>query len=401
MNSPLSRQLLHILIGSLIISGLSKCVQNNDSKDISDREVLNDSIIEVLGISNKHNLSAASKRAIENHYERSDDWWTKFTSKQLSGVFDFEEGVVRRDPSAVILVDGIFYTYYTKSVGKAYGFKSGDASKKVFPWDQSDVWCASSQDGWKWKDEGLAVGRGEPGAYDDRAVFTPEVLAHNDKFYLVYQVVKAPYANRVKNKVGMAVADSPLGPWKKLEAPILEPADNGQWKGTKDDRFQVVKKGDFDSHKVHDPCLMHFNDKFYLYYKGERMGEEHTLGGREIKWGVAISDQPEGPYVKSLFNPITNSGHEVCVWPFNGGMAAMLTSDGPENNTIQYSDDGINFEIKSHIGGRTKPPHAAGIVRSLDNEKSPISALEWGLCFDHKNGWDYIKRFETYKKKAL
>ncbi len=29
------------------------------------------------------------------------------------------------------------------------------------------------------------------------------------------------------------------------------------------------------------------------------MGEEMTFGGREIAWGVAIADQPEGPYVKS------------------------------------------------------------------------------------------------------
>ena len=37
---------------------------------------------------------------------------------------------------------------------------------------------------------------------------------------------------------------------------------------------------------------MFFNDKFYLYYKGEPMGEEMYMGGRETKWGVAIADQP-------------------------------------------------------------------------------------------------------------
>jgi len=33
---------------------------------------------------------------------------------------------------------------------------------------------------------------------------------------------------------------------------------------------------------------MHYRGKFYLYYKGEQMGEEMTFGGREIKWGVAL-----------------------------------------------------------------------------------------------------------------
>ncbi len=49
----------------------------------------------------------------------------------------------------------------------------------------------SDVDGWDWQEQGLAVGRGPAGAFDDRAVFTPEVLAHAGKYYLVYQVVKA------------------------------------------------------------------------------------------------------------------------------------------------------------------------------------------------------------------
>jgi len=385
---------IYLIISLLIFSGCELAEKKPAQEPIQESSIKN------LGITNKDSLSAASRRAITMQYERGPEWWTKFRQSDLEGDFAFEEGVVRRDPSAVIRVNEKYYVYYTKSLGKAYGFHTGDPAKKVFPWDQSDVWCASSTDGINWNDVGPAVVRGEPGSYDDRAVFTPEVLSHKEKFYLVYQVVKAPYANRIKNRVGMAIADHPEGPWKKLDAPILEPANNGQWSGEEDNRFKVKEKGDFDSQKVHDPCLMFYNDKFYLYYKGERMGEEHTLGGREIKWGVAIADKPEGPFKKSPYNPITNSGHEVCVWPYDGGMAAMLTSDGPENNTIQWSPDGINFEIKSHIGGRTKPPHAAGLIRSLDTEKGPLGALEWGLCFDHKNGWDYIKRFEAYVSYA-
>lgn len=381
----------------LLVIGFISCKEDRVEPKM---QPVDSQITKELGITNADSLSSASRRAIAQGYQRGPEWWTKFRQSDLKGDFEFEEGVIRRDPSAVIMVDSTYYVYYTKSIGKAYGFHTGDPSKKVFPWDQSDVWCASSRDGIVWKDLGPAVVRGAPGSYDDRAVFTPEVLAHNKKYYLVYQVVKAPYANRVKNKVGMAIADSPEGPWEKLDAPILEPANNGHWLGNEDNRFKVSEKGDFDSHKVHDPCLMFYKDKFYLYYKGERMGEGHTLGGREIKWGVAIADNPEGPYRKSPFNPVTNSGHEVCVWPYKGGIAAMLTSDGPENNTIQWAPDGINFEIKSHIGGRTKPPHAAGLVRGLDTEKQPLEALEWGLCFDNKNGWDYIKRFEAYVSYA-
>ncbi len=348
-------------------------------------------------ITNRNKLSAASKRAIERNYEQGPEWFCSFKKYDLKGDFQYEEGVIRRDPSAAILVEDTYYVWYTKGEGKTYGFGTGDPLKKVFPWDLTEVWYATSKDGWYWKEEGLAVGRGPQGAYDDRAVFTPEILAHSGKYYLVYQVVKAPYVNRVKNNVGMAVADSPDGPWKKLEAPILKPADNGQWLGDEDNRFKVKKQGDFDSHKVHDPTLLYYKNKFYLYYKGERMGERMTFGGREIKWGVAIAGKPEGPYVKSEYNPVTNSGHEICVWPYKGGIAAMLTTDGPEKNTIQFAEDGINFEIKSHI---KQGPHAVGLIRSLDTDKRPLEGIRWGLCHEYKGGWQYIRRFESYLPHA-
>ena len=347
---------------------------------------------------NNQKLSAASKRALA--YTKGPEWFVEFREADLLGDFAYEKGVIRRDPSAVHKIDGTYYVWYTKGVGETAGFGSGDPSKKVFPWDLTEVWYATSEDGWVWEEQGLAVGRGQAGAYDDRAVFTPEILAHEGKYYLVYQVVKAPYVVRVKNNIGMAIAASPEGPWEKLPEPILKPADNGQWLGDEDDRFSVIKKGDFDSHKVHDPCLMYYRDKFYLYYKGERMGEEMTFGGREIKWGVAIADNPEGPYLKSEYNPVTNSGHEVCVWQYRGGIAAVLTADGPEKNTIQYAKDGINFEIMAAIKGA---PEAMGLFRPGYTDDNPLDGIRWGLChrYDSEGHWQYIRRFETYKPHRI
>ena len=318
-------------------------------------------------------LSAASIRALS--YTKGPEWFCQFRESDLQGDFAYEEGVIRRDPSAVLLIDDTYFVWYTKGEGETVGFGSGDPEAKVFPWDLTEVWYATSTDGWDWREQGLAVGRGPDGAYDDRAVFTPEIFAHEGKYYLVYQTVKAPYVVRVKNQIGMAVADSPHGPWRKLDAPILSPADNGEWLGDEDDRFSVVTQGDFDSHKVHDPCLVFYQDKFWLYYKGERMGEQMTFGGREIKWGVAIADHPEGPYVKSEYNPVTNSGHEVCVWPYRGGIAAVLTTDGPEKNTIQYAEDGINFEIMSVIKGGAR---GHGALPQPGDRRKPAAGAQLG-----------------------
>jgi len=354
--------------------------------------------IDYLGITDPEHLSAATKRALAwPEGSRSNEWFIQYTTTDLKGDFAYEEGVVRRDPSAVIKVGDTYYTWYSRSVGPSQGF-GGDIEKdKVFPWDRCDIWYATSKDGFTWKEEGLAVARGEKGTFDDRSVFTVECLHHDGKYYLTYQTVGGPYTVRVKNQVGLAWSESPDGPWTKLDEPVLSPADNGVWKGTKQDRFAVEKKGDFDSHKVHDPCLLYFKGKFHLYYKGEQMGEEITFGGRQIRHGVAIADDPLGPYVKSKYNPISNSGHEICVWHHDGGIAALITTDGPEKNTIQWSPDGINFDIKSYIPGA---PHAIGLVRENDDNDDPLKIMEWGLTHQYRTGdYQLIRRFEGKRKE--
>ena len=359
---------------------------------------------EFLAISNQEKMSAASKRALRNNYHKNEEWFGTFSNQDLKGDVGYEKGVIRRDTTMVIQVAGLYYTWYSKSVGKTYGFGTGDPDKKVFPWDKTEIWYATSKDGWDWKEQGVAVTYGPQGEYDDRSVFTPEILAHNGKYYLVYQCIQYPYVNRSFNTVGMSISDNPNGPWKRLKSPILEAAKDGEWLGEEDSRFAVKSQGSFDSQKVHDPTLLYYRNKFYLYYKGERMGERNTAGGREIRWGVAIADNIEGPYVKSEYNPITHSGHEICVWKYKDGIALVSSADGPERQTIQYSEDGINFEIMSYINW---VPSAMGLVTTLDNDKHPTEALSWGLHHLSKNypgqpwwaGDQYLSRFSFSRNR--
>ena len=392
---------LTILIPILTILACNNSSRSDESNHATGNEqktVITDEQQDKLGITNKDSLSAASKRALQ-WPKVGNEWFIEFSELQsLKGDLAYEEGVVRRDPSAIIMENGKYYVWYTKSTGPTDGFAGDIEKEKVFPWDRCDIWYATSEDGLTWKEEGMAVGRGQGGEYDDRSVFTVEIMKWEDKYYLCYQTVKSPYNVRVKNQVGLAWADSPNGPWTKSKEPILSPADNGIWKGEGQNRFMVEKKGDFDSHKVHDPCIIPYKGKFYLYYKGEQMGEEITFGGRQIRHGVAIADNPKGPYVKSPYNPISNSGHEICVWPYNGGIASLITTDGPEKNTIQWSPDGINFDIVSSIKGA---PHAIGLNRSADNEKEPTEILRWGLSHIYNNS-DYqsIMRFTSKRRTS-
>ena len=393
---------IQILLLISIITIMSSCNQKPAIKAM-EKDQINQPNIEVtdeemdfLGITDRNHLSAASIPALK-WPNIGNEWFIEFGDlKPLKGDLAYEEGVVRRDPSAMIMENGKYYVWYSKSTGPTQGFGGDMENEKVFPWDRCDIWYATSADGWTWKEEGVAVARGKKGAYDDRSVFTVEIMKWNGKYYLCYQTVQGVYNVRVKEKVGMAWSNSPDGPWTKLDAPVLAPAENGVWKGTEDNRFLVEKKGDFDSHKTHDPCILPYKGKFYLYYKGEQMGEEITFGGRQIRHGVAIADNPLGPYVKSPYNPISNSGHEICVWPYNGGIASLITTDGPEKNTIQWAPDGINFEIMASIQGA---PHAIGLNRTADNEKEPTEILRWGLTHIYNN-WNYqsIMRFSSERK---
>jgi hypothetical protein len=394
--------LKYSIVMILFLSFLASCSDRistlsappNEGLDLSDEK------LDFLGITNKEKLSSASKRALQWTDEQlyNNDWYFEYSIYDLEGDFAYEEGVVRRDPSAMIKYEGKYYTWYTKSTGQTDGFKGDIGKDKVFPWDRSDIWFATSEDGIAWKEKGVAISRGEEGEYDDRSVFTVEILVHEGTYYLCYQTVGGLYNKRVKNQIGLSWSKSPDGPWTKSPNPILSPSDNGIWKGDDlQDRFSVIQKGDFDSHKVHDPCILHYKGKFYLYYKGEQMGESITFGGRQIRHGVAIADHPRGPYIKSPYNPISNSGHEICVWPFNGGIASLITTDGPERNTVQWAKDGINFEI---MGAVKDSPKAIGLNRTVESEKEPLEVLGWGLTHEYKNyNYQYIRGFKTRKKK--
>ncbi len=260
-----------ILLGTFLLSSFClspiRCVHGQEPDASAEAYELTEEVIDHLGITNPDKLSAATKRALQWPHV-GNEWYIQFQVQDLKGDLAYEEGVVRRDPSGLIRHNGKYYIWYSRSTGPSQGFGGDVQNEKVWPWDRCDIWYATSVDGWTWKEEGIAVPRGKKGAYDDRSVFTVEIMVHDGMYYFCYQTVKSPYTVRVKNQVGLAWASSPDGPWTKSEEPILSPADNGIWKGTEQNRFLVIKKGDFDSHKVHDPCILPYRGKFYLYYKG-------------------------------------------------------------------------------------------------------------------------------------
>ncbi len=281
-----------------------------------------------------------------------------------------ESGVCRRDPSDVIKVGETCYLWYTKVRNTPDGqpYPSGYGAT---------VWYATSMDGKQWTERGQAVGKGGAGSWDEHGVFTPNILVADGRYYLFYTAVPKPFIgkgpNTTRTAIGLAASDSPEGPWARLESnPVLRPSDD---------------PAEFDSLRVDDSCLIVRDGKYWLYYKGRQW--DRTW--RETKMGVALADQPTGPYIKHAANPVVDSGHEVLVWPHRGGVAGLISPTGPQARTIQYAPDGIHFRA---VGRFEEVPYAPGAYRpdAFDDPRHGCG-IRWGISMMY--GPDpYLTRYE-------
>ena len=96
--------------------------------------------------------------------------------------------------------------------------------------------------------------------------------------------------------------------------------------------------------------------------------------------GIAIADEPTGPYVRLPDNPVVTSGHEVLSWPHRAGVATLIGWAGPERNTIQYAPDGVHFSV---IGKVDKPPKAPGAYRpDAFDDTSAGKGIRWGISME-------------------
>lgn len=286
-----------------------------------------------------------------------------------------EKGVCRRDPSDVIRLGDTYYVWYSKVRKEpgVYRYPSGYSAT---------VWYATSPDGIRWTERGEALGKGRKGEWDEEGVYTPGILVAGGKYYLGYDGADRPWSEASRAMEGLAVADSPDGPWRKLrQNPINRPTPA---------KYSVKDPKNFDSFRVCDVCLLIRGGKYWWYYKGR--GKGRTPG--QTMLGVAIAEKPSGPYVKHEANPLVRGGHEVLVWPHERGVAALIGTIGPPDirNTIQYAPDGIHFRPVARV---VNPPVAPGGYRpdaftGAENAK-PIS---WGIAMDSHRGEWYLVRFE-------
>lgn len=124
--------------------------------------------------------------------------------------------------------------------------------------------------------------------WDGDVTHNSNAFLHNGKYYLYYMGNhgdgKSYPMHRNHQRVGLAVAENPAGPWKRLDQPIIDIADD---------------KTAFDSLCTTNPAACIRPDGgVVLVYKAVQCIEGKEMGGN-VRFGVALADRPEGPYVKT------------------------------------------------------------------------------------------------------
>ena len=334
-------------------------------------------------------LSAAMQRMYDRWTPAQDagnPFYTTFKYSPVTGIGkdETELSVSRRDPSKVLKIGDSYYVWYTRRRSKympvgRFNIDKANDEIPVVDWDLADICYATSKDGFHWREQGIAVPRAPQGNYGDRSLSTPDVLVYKGRYYLYYQTFTTMWRQNDCVNVSAAWSDSPDGPWTRLDRPVIPQGEPGDW----------------DSCAIHDPYPLIYQGRIWLYYKASPL--DKSPGNLRLAQGVAIADHPEGPFTKSELNPVTNSGHETMMWPYEGGIATLLIQDGPEKNTIQFAPDGLNFEPKAHV---QISPHAPGpFCPDAFADNGDGRGITWGLSHiipqtPNTNKGLYIVRFD-------
>lgn len=329
-------------------------------------------------------LSAAMNRVYDNYKAatpQDNELYTQFKYSTIDGLdyHDHNGTVTRRDPSRIVKANGKYYMWYTLRNTQTTYMGAANATESIpsVDWDLCDIGYATSEDGFTWTEQGVAVPRPAKPQLGWRSVSTPDVLYFEGKYYLYYQAFSAISGQEGGDNcpVAMSWADSPDGPWTPVNKIVVDNGPEGTW----------------DQYSIHDPQPIVMGDKIYLYFKSDYNSYENIIRST----GLAIADSPFGPFEKYEHNPVMSSGHETQMFRFKEGVAAIMAKDGHEANTVQYAPDGKNFELASICN---MVPEAAGLYDpDAFTGTEYAKGITWGIS--HINIWGdrrhtYIIRFD-------
>ncbi|WP_298732514.1 glycoside hydrolase family protein [uncultured Chitinophaga sp.] len=183
-----------------------------------------------------------------------------------------------------------------------------------------------------------------PGYWDATTCHNPHIQHLNNRYYLFYMGNSNGRTNT--KRIGLAVADSPYGPWSRSDQPILEAGPAGAW----------------DDHCTTNPSLVHHpNGEYWLYYKSWNTAEYEQANGAirgNRKYGLAVAQKPEGPYHKYPQNPLIDFSklgnnkqlEDAFAWYGNGRFNMLARDMGvydQQSGLYMEAKDGLQWSFPS------------------------------------------------------
>lgn len=204
--------------------------------------------------------------------------------------------------------------------------------------------------------------------WDGRSTHNPRILKHNGKYYLIYMGSTHPFPNpsdkqltiqsqwcivaRANKRIGLAVADSPYGPWKRMDEPILKTKPNTFYSLLTSNPSPIIQE---------DGSVM-------MIFKGRRYIDDSRHSAMSL--GMAYAPKIEGPY--------TVLNNDKPIFEVNG--------QGEAEDPFLWKDaKGYHIIFKDHVakftgerGGGVMAHSKDGIDWCVDkNPKAYSLTVEW------------------------
>lgn len=188
--------------------------------------------------------------------------------------------------------------------------------------------------------------------WDGLCTHNPTVHVFGGKYYLYYMGNTGDGRNakalnmihRNNQRIGVAVADHPNGPWKRFDQPLIDVGESDE---------------DQDALMLNNPSLCRHPDGTYLMvYKCAGKKMPLPFGGPIVHM-VATSDSPTGPfrkYPKPIFTSEGDSfpAEDPYIWTQDGKFWAIVKDmhgafTGAKNSLALFeSDDGFRWKLSKH-----------------------------------------------------
>lgn len=211
--------------------------------------------------------------------------------------------------------------------------------------------------------------------WDGLCTHNPMVIRIRGKYYLYYMgntgdgVVQKPLnmLHRNNQRIGVAVADKPEGPWQRFDRPVLDVSND---------------PGAPDALMVSNPAVTERPEGgVLLVYKA--VGKKEKLpGGGPVVHLVATSDSPTGPFKKMLRPIFTKPGlrfaaEDPYIWHDGDRYRAVVKDNAGYFTGKGYSlalfesADGLDWQPSAHV-----MVISPKLVRWADGQSHPLLALE-------------------------